>query len=256
MFGYGFLYEQTHTNWGALRAAPVLPSLQQEQALGWDAHIPLHGTDFYYQFKLSDYLSRSNAKFIADGTYDGAYYRLSLHRKHMNQQHRRLRNHAIDNEHTYYVSPEFSTLDEFNESFLDRHITEHTRLIPVADCDDINDGEQHYIIYRQNQGGFIQRSESKRHERSYFGRELNSVYEGTADSWEMLDRGYAERLFEKTRVIVRRAIQQEDIRTVEAAVPLLDFGVEAATRGELLLRTAEVLSTVVGVTMVLVGTNG
>ena len=59
MFGYGFLYEQTHAHWGELRAAPVLPNLQQEQSLGWDAHIPLHGTDFYYQFKLSDYLSRA-----------------------------------------------------------------------------------------------------------------------------------------------------------------------------------------------------
>ena len=68
-FGYAFLYEQTHANWSGLTAAPVLPSLQQEQDAGWDAHLPLAGTDFYYQFKLSDYLSRSNALYIADGTY-------------------------------------------------------------------------------------------------------------------------------------------------------------------------------------------
>ena len=48
-FGYAFLYEQTRANWGGLTAAPVLPSLQQEEEQGWYAHLPLEGTDFYYQ---------------------------------------------------------------------------------------------------------------------------------------------------------------------------------------------------------------
>jgi len=55
-FGYAFLFEQTQANWGGLKAAPVLPSLQQEEQEGWDARLPLNGTDSYYQFKLSDYL--------------------------------------------------------------------------------------------------------------------------------------------------------------------------------------------------------
>jgi hypothetical protein len=255
MFGYGFLYEQTHIHWGELIAAPVLPSLQAEQALGWDAHIPLQGVDFYYQFKLSDYLSRSNAQFISDGTYYSAYFRISLHRKNGNQQHRRLRNHAIDSTHTYYVAPEFSTLDEFNQSFLGHSISTHSRLIPLSDCDDIYDSDQHYLIYQPDVAGFIQLSEPKRHERSYFGRELDRVYRESIGSWQPLDRPYAERLFEKTREAVRRQIEEEDWRTVEAAVPLLNFQTAAATRGDLLLRTAEVLATVVGVTLVLVGNN-
>src|SRR3972149_218984 len=78
-FGFAFLYEQTHANWTALRAAPVLPSLQEEQGKGWDARLPLNGVDFYYQFKLSEHLSRSNSSFIADGTYTGPYHRLALH---------------------------------------------------------------------------------------------------------------------------------------------------------------------------------
>ena len=51
-FGYAFLYEQTRKNWANLKAAPVLPSLQKEKDEGWDAHLPLQGVDFYYQFKL------------------------------------------------------------------------------------------------------------------------------------------------------------------------------------------------------------
>ena len=68
-FGYAFLYEQTRNNWGNLQAAPILPSLQKEKDEGWDARLPLTGTDFFYQFKLSDHLSRGNAAYIADGTY-------------------------------------------------------------------------------------------------------------------------------------------------------------------------------------------
>jgi hypothetical protein len=66
-FGFAFLYEQTHQNWGQLIAVPILPSLQQEADDAWDAHLPLMGIDYYYQFKLTDYLWRSNAKYIHNG---------------------------------------------------------------------------------------------------------------------------------------------------------------------------------------------
>jgi hypothetical protein len=38
-----------------------------------------------YQFRLSEYISRRNASFIADGTYASPYYWLSLHRKDNSQ---------------------------------------------------------------------------------------------------------------------------------------------------------------------------
>jgi hypothetical protein len=101
-FGYGFLYEQTQGNWGNLTAAPILPSLQQEEQQGWDARLPLTGTDFYYQFKLSEYLWRGNAKYRIgpnkppeDCIYADAYYRFWLHKRNNNQQHRRLREHCL-----------------------------------------------------------------------------------------------------------------------------------------------------------------
>src|SRR5690348_16831107 len=96
-YGYAFLYEQTRANWGNLRAAPILPSLREEQQQAWDAHLPVNGTDYYYQFKLTDYLSRSNATFIRDGPYNAPYYRLAFHRRHANRQHQRLRQHAQTN---------------------------------------------------------------------------------------------------------------------------------------------------------------
>ena len=109
--GYAFLYEQTQRSWQELRAVPILPSLQQEASTGWDAQLPLVGKDYYYQFKLSERLSRSNAKYIKDGTYPGPYFRSALHKASGNRQHRRLKDHAQTNPDTYYVAPEVSNLD-------------------------------------------------------------------------------------------------------------------------------------------------
>lgn len=38
-FGYAFLFEQTQAAWAGLRAAPILPSLQQEALEAWEARV-------------------------------------------------------------------------------------------------------------------------------------------------------------------------------------------------------------------------
>jgi hypothetical protein len=253
-FGYAFLYEQTHNNWGNLRAAPILPSLQQEHDEGWDARLPVNGTDFYYQFKLSDYLSRGNASFIADGTYNGPYYRLALHKKDRNRQHRRLRELAQTNSHTYYVAPEFNNIDEFNAAFLQRQITQRSRMIAVSDCDDINDGDQHYLTFRQGRADWIQHSEKRRHQRSYSGEDLAGLYRQTHNLWKPVNKEFAEELFDKTAAVVRRVLGKEQQRAEPARVELLDFNPQQRERGDVLIRTSEILSVMLGVTLVVVGT--
>jgi hypothetical protein len=255
-FGFGFLYEQTTANWGELKAAPILPSLQQEQDVGWDARLPLQGTDYYYQFKLTDYLERRNAKHIQDGTYDGAYYRFHLHKKNNNRQHQRLREHCTENPFTYYVAPEFNTLDSFNSSFVAKELRERSRLIALADCDDIADGQQHYITFRANDPGFTQHSSPKRHEQTAFGRNLPEVYRSSHQHWAAIDKPFAERLFEKTRDTVTRNLAREERFRIRREVKLLeDFVPQQASRREILLRAADVLSTFLGVTLVIVGTS-
>lgn len=254
-FGFAFLYEQTTANWGDVKAAPVLPSLQQEQAVGWDAHLPLSGVDYYYQFKISDYLYRGNAKYIDDGTYDLPYYRIALHRKNGNRQHQRLRMHCADNPFTYYVAPEFNALEAFNASFLARQVREESRIIPLNECDDILDGAQHYITFQEGRPGFTQHSAAKRHEHSFFGKELPALYRQSSKNWSPIDRGFAERLFDKTHAVVSRTLEREESELTKRAMPLLDFAPQAANRREILIRTSEILSTFLGVTLVLVGST-
>lgn len=254
-FGYAFLYEQTRANWGNLQAAPILPSLQQEQDEGWDAKLPTNGVDFYYQFKLTDYLSRRNASFIADGTYNVPYYRIALHRKDNNQQHQRLRDHCQANPHTYYIAPEFNSADDFHAAFLAQQLTAQSRIIPVSDCDDINDGDQHYITFRQNEIDWIQHSRGKRHERSYAGRELPTLYGESHREWKPVDRQFAKELFDKTSEVVRSVLVREEPKTMHAALPLLNFNPNHAERREVLTRTSQILAVFLGVTLVLVGSD-
>lgn len=254
-FGYAFLYEQTQANWGNLQAAPILPSLQHEQEQGWDAHLPTNATDFYYQFKLTEYLSRRNASFIADGTYAGPYYRLAFHRKDNNRQHQRLRDHSLANPHTYYVAPEFNSADDFHAAFLGQQLTGQSRIIPLTDCDDVNDGDQHYITFQPNQVDWIQHSEKKRHARSFFGRETEKLYRESQKEWKRVDRAYAAELFDKTADVVRGVLRKEEPKVMRAALPLLDFNPNHAERKDILLRTSQILSVVLGATLVLVGTN-
>lgn len=255
MFGYAFLYEQTHNNWGNLVGAPVLPSLQQEYNEGWDAHLPLNGIDYYYQFKLSDYLYRTNANYIKDGTYPGPYYRLSLHKRDNNRQHQRLRLLAQTNPHTYYVVPEFNDLATFNTAFLQRQITLQSRLIPVNLCDDINDSAQHHITFRNAQAGWLQHSEKKIHETSFTGGDLPKLYRSTENAWRPVTKEFAVDLFEKTAALIDRVLESEKKSKERVLRPrLLDFAPQQHERREVLERTSEVLPVVMGVTLVIVGT--
>jgi hypothetical protein len=256
-FGYAFLFEQTQANWGNLRAAPVLPSLQQEEQEGWDAWLPLNGIDFYYQFKLSDYLSRSNASYIRGDIYNAPYYRFWLHRRKNNQQHRRLREHCLFNPNTFYVAPEFNSLEEFNSRFLSRQITANCRIIPLPLCDDILDGEQHCITFQSGTPTWILHSEPSRHDISYKGEELGRLYRESSDQWRHIDMDFAEHLFEKTREIAKRVIAQEEPEREQVVRPLLDEAPARREKREFLLRAADILSATLGVTLVLVGSlNG
>jgi hypothetical protein len=253
-FGYGFLYEQTRRNWGNLRIAPILPNLVQEADAGWDARLPLAGTDFYYQFKLSDYLVRRNSKFHRDGSYHTPYYRIPFHPRDNNRQHHRLWHLAQTNPNTYYVAPEFATIHDFNSAFLTETLTEHSRLIPLNQCDDCTDAGQHYLTYQTGDVGWNQYSERKRREESYQGRELESLYKRTVGSWRRVDEAFAVDVFRKATDAVKRSFNfQQDVRAeVDQVLPLLDFDPTQERPAVTLLRTARVLSVFTGATMVLI----
>lgn len=251
-FGFAFLYEQTRHHWAGLRAVPILPSLQAEADLGWDAHLPAAAVDFYYQFKLSDYLFAAHARFRKDGTYAGPYYRIGLHKRNGNQQHRRLYRHARRHPETYYVAPELSDVRLFQDAFLAQQIVRHSRLIPLNRCRDVGDSDQHYLTYVHGDAGFRQHSEATRQEGSRSGSELEAIYRESEGRQRVVDRSFAADLLESTRsAIIEEAEDDEDLDMFDRA--LLDRGVQGRDVAGTIERTAELVSVYYGATMVLVG---
>jgi hypothetical protein len=250
-FGYGFLYEQTQKNWKGLTAAPILPSLQKEKDEGWDAHLPLAGTDFYYQFKLSDYLSYGNAKYIQDKTYDSPYYRFSFHKRDYNRQHNTLVKHAKKHPNTYYVAPEFSGIEKFNRAFLSRQLMSNSRLIPLQKCKEQRNAEQHHITFQPGSSNWKVHSEVSSYDSSRRGDEMEEIYRETSSQWRTIDEHFAEELF--TSIADR--VRGSDLGTTVQVenVELFDIEPENRNRNGFLKRAAELLSVNFGVALVLVG---
>lgn len=210
-FGFAFLHEQANLHSANLSAAPILPSLIQEQEEGWDANLPVRGTPFFYQFKLSDYLTYGNAKYIKDGTYRAPYYRISLHRKNNSEQHNALKRLSATEPNTFYVAPEFTGRSEFNSAYLSREVARRSRLVPLTACRLISDSEQHYISYQSGSLGWNEHSEAFRHEVSYRGDEVESLYSSSKERWERIDFGYAVNLYGRVVENVKQTLEIDGI---------------------------------------------
>jgi hypothetical protein len=251
-FGFAFLSEQANRNW-PLTAVPILPSLQQEAKEGWDARLPTNGTDFFYQFKLSDYLYNGNAKYFKDGTYRSPYFRFALHRRDRNRQHRMLKLLAETKPDTYYVAPEVSDLDVFTDAYLSRTLLNWSRLIPVKECPAIADEEQHYVTYQPGSTVWNFHSKPNPRQHSILGRDIESFYEQTRNRWRQLDDQYADETFQKVLNSASIAIEGEQI---DEAAPVLrrlaEYRREPTRRGSL-RAAADILHSIFGCTLVVVG---
>jgi hypothetical protein len=120
-------------------------------------------------------------------------------------------------------------------------------------CDDITDGDQHCVTFRRGDPAWIFHSEPIRHEQSYTGEQLGTLYKESFQRWHRVDIGFARQLFEKTRDIARSVIIEEEPERADLQRPLLDDPIIGADQRSLLLRTADILAATLGVTLVLVG---
>lgn len=258
-YGYAFLFEQTTRNWGSLRAAPILPSLQQEATDGWDVKLPIYGVDYYYQFKISDYLSRRNAKYIRDGTYPGPYFQFLLYKKNYNSQHQNLRRLSKTHENVYYVAPEFKDTDEFNNAFLSKTISAGSRLIRVAECTDHCDTKQHDITFEKGSPNWKEHSEKKDHDDSIRGSEIVKFYHDNNQKGRRIDRKFIDDIFIKTRDAVRDMTEIMKPRTMKETAfadkisKIMDSQPQSLEQSELLSNTSQLLSAIYGVVLVIVG---
>ncbi len=252
-FGFAFLYERTQDEQGNLVSFPVLPNLRQEAGLGWDVKLPLVGRDVYYQFKLSEYMRRANAhERVNEPNLDGPYFRFSLHSQNYHQQHRLLRQLAMEGKEVFYVAPEVTKLDDFTTAFLNRGVQAVSRLIPLADCDDIDDGddERHRVLYQEGLDGFVMMS-SPRRGKAIFGRDLWNHLAQTKDTWAEIDLGFSQRLLHQVYSCAERTHPTTPIYVQEPQVAPSD----ARGGGILddLVKVSRLLHRLGGIQIVIVG---
>jgi hypothetical protein len=253
-YGFAFLFEQVNANWLGVAAAPILPSLQTEQMSGWDVSIPLFGVPFFYQFKIPEYLSASHATYISDGTYDGPYYRIDLHRRDNNRQHRLLKALGNTYPNTFYAAPELNTQAEFTAQFLAQTLVDASRLIPLVDCDDIapDDDTQHRITFQPGSVDWIFHSEPHRKSVSYLGRApLRDLYLKSRKDWSALDERYAEDL--TSRIVAVRNQDDSDQFRWNKARSGTSRTIPRDPRTLAFARLADVLAAEFGVSMLIVG---
>jgi len=277
-YSFSFLFEQTRANWGNLKAVPILPSLIDEgneisENSGWDACLQLKtGIDFYYQFKISNYLSYPTASYFHEGPGDGPYYRIKLPNKGEYLQHRALRKLAQRKLNTYYVAPKFPpklyTSDQvekinfLNRIFLHRQVTEYSRLIPISQCRDIEGDDakkkQHHIIYRSGHRAALKSESTDYIDKVISGKQMKEFYESHKREWIEINDKFIINLFYDISEIIEKTYNPQNVLKMNNGknkFELLEFDPSTANKKDTILRLSQILMVFFDSVLVLAGSS-
>lgn len=220
-FGYAYLRELERRNavGGAFPLAPDFISQNDEADKGYDVEVTLDGaTPLFIQFKRSFVLTRSNAKEVLDGTYDGPQvYRMHLHKRGAYRQHKALQRLEADGHDVQYVTSQIYTQRQFQDAFALQRIVSsasaHFLPSEIVLPDYIAD---HHVSFKaEDAHGHVYSDEARQ-----FARKLFNF-----DAWA-------------SRVRERRRSYKENLQALEKAVQLMSLDlprqipVARATSGE------------------------
>lgn len=128
--------------------APVLPSLLQEEKLGWDAHLEFVDYALFLQFKRVDFVSRRHPDSPSWDHVAGKHYRFAIDTD--GHQHaalceleRNLASFAVP-AHVYYAAPTFYRQIEFDMAYGGGTVLEQSSLIAPTALGE-NDGRHHHV---------------------------------------------------------------------------------------------------------------
>lgn len=129
--------------------APVFPSLYEEgRTGGYDAEVNIQGIPFFFQFKLSNFLSRSNAKKY--GVFNSSYYEFHIHASKKSKQHELLLNLENSGNPVFYVAPRFHKLNDFNIHFNDNRMVSESIWLTAKEIGVLPDEKQHSVCFDKN----------------------------------------------------------------------------------------------------------
>ena len=168
-FSYGFAFTHEYINrFRGLTAAPELPSLIKEAELGYDLKLNYRGHVKFFQFKLAEYMQRTNA--IHWVHYGAPHYRVPITTRGTDQL-RMLQRLAAKEKHVNYVVPAFHTAAEFNSRFLSGDVNGRSMWVPVKSIPLVVDSDPHYLTFDTSRNQPHWHSEARRLEGQFTAEE-------------------------------------------------------------------------------------
>lgn len=205
-FSYGFCLTNEFVNRRGVRpppVAPFFPSLYWEglPGGGYDVRI---GSAFFLQFKLCEELKKATAREARRGLLDPPFFRFSLHRRDLSQQHQLLVDlESVQRNRVYYVAPAFSDVGSLDAAFAARQVIDRSAFFSPADIGPLPDDSEHRISFRPgDQHGWFM-SEPKR-VNLYSGEQvLNRAHEALATDDAPTASDWLRRLYDDMVEVLR-----------------------------------------------------
>lgn len=151
-FTYGFAITNELVKFlgSMVTSCPIFPSLLEEgrSGGGYDLNIDLTGKPIFLQFKLSDYLERTNSSEWS--LFNSAYYRFKLMPLSYSQQHNMLLDLERAGNDVYYSAPKFNTNLDLNNNYLTDSIINESIFITPLSIGTLPDDKEHKIVFQHD----------------------------------------------------------------------------------------------------------
>lgn len=200
-FSNSINFEIQQTYFHHLIRPPIFPSPRQETS--YDVKFPFSGFSLFFQYKVSEYMVRANAREY--NYYSGSYFRFNLYQKNGFNQHNLLCGLSLSGENAYYCAPRFYQQDEWIEYYLNQQTTVNSVCIDPREIGIINDNNPHRITYhpQNNWGGF--HTENKKIDKVL---SFEDVFTKLKEKPHKIDIEYLEKLFLKVKEILEKLDRQ------------------------------------------------
>lgn len=163
-YGYAVTEEIVRHLKAHIISTPEFPSLYEEGTKGgYDVKIPARGKPVFLQFKLSEYLGRTNSKEYKDSILSIPYYRMHLRALRYSEQHNLLMDLENSGESVFYIAPEFHLLTELNDFYLRNVVVNNSAAFSPLNIGPLPDDGPHYVVFeRESVVGFLRSDDTKR----------------------------------------------------------------------------------------------
>jgi hypothetical protein len=203
-YGYSLTQELVNEYSYLLAAAPTFPSLIEEGRVGgYDVNIALTGFPLFLQFKLSEYMLRSNA--LESGVLGVPYFRFKLRPSKYSDQHALLVDLESRGNFVYYVAPIFYEVSELNTAFFSRNVTTQSIFISPLEIGTLPDDESHCVVFSSSSSDAYFCSDPKMIKMPIHGRRLAESFKTRMSNLQPynMDRQFFDRLADEMMLIIK-----------------------------------------------------